>query len=52
MADSSNENGEQRPRGWEALKQHVIANKWDVLLWATRVITIFFALGYILPIFG
>lgn len=52
MADSSNQNGEERPRGFEALKQHVIANKWDVILWATRVITIFFAFGYVLPIFG
>jgi len=34
------------------LKAHVLAHKIDVLLWATRVATILFTVGYILPIFG
>lgn len=50
MADDNQE--ENRPRGVEALKQHVIANKVDVALWASRVITVAFTIGYILPIFG
>lgn len=50
MAD--NNTNQERPRGFEALKQHVIDNKADVVLWASRVLTIIFAIGYILPIFG
>lgn len=50
MADSNA--NQERPRGMEALKQHVIENKVDVALWASRVLTIIFAIGYVLPIFG
>lgn len=50
MAD--NNANQERPRGFEALKQHVIDNKVDVALWASRVLTIIFAFGYVLPIFG
>lgn len=50
MAD--NNANQDRPRGFEALKQHVIDNKVDVALWASRVLTIIFAIGYVLPIFG
>lgn len=50
MAD--NNTNQERPRGFEALKQHVIENKSDVVLWASRVLTIIFAIGYMLPIFG
>lgn len=50
MAD--NNTNQERPRGFEALKQHVIDNKTDVALWASRVLTIIFAIGYMLPIFG
>jgi len=50
MAD--NNANQERPRGLEALKQHIIANKVDVALWASRVLTIIFAFGYVLPIFG
>lgn len=50
MADSNA--NQERPRGMEALKQHVIDNKVDVALWASRVLTIIFAIGYVLPIFG
>lgn len=50
MAD--NNANQERPRGFEALKQHVIDNKTDVALWASRVLTIIFAFGYVLPIFG
>lgn len=50
MAD--NNTNQERPRGFQALKQHVIDNKADVALWASRVLTIIFAIGYMLPIFG
>ncbi|XP_031624326.1 Krueppel homolog 2 [Contarinia nasturtii] len=50
MAD--NNTNQERPRGFEALKQHIIDNKVDVALWASRVLTILFAFGYVLPIFG
>lgn len=50
MAD--NNTSQERPRGIEALKQHIIENKVDVALWASRVLTIIFAIGYVLPIFG
>ena len=67
MADTQGDNT-NRPRGFLVLKAHVLAHKVnyqvlpsliscpayqiDVLLWATRVATILFTVGYILPIFG
>lgn len=50
MAD--NNANQERPRGFEALKQHVIENKADVALWASRVITIFFTIVYMIPFLG
>lgn len=56
MADTaSNGSGDTtatEQKGWENLKQHVIDNKILVGLWATRVLTIIFTIGYIIPIFG
>ncbi|XP_015512372.1 Krueppel homolog 2 [Neodiprion pinetum] len=56
MADTaSNGSGDRTAtpeKGWENLKQHVIDNKISVGLWATRVLTILFTVGYIIPIFG
>lgn len=43
---------QQRPKGIEALQAHIVANKIDSALWASRMLTIIFALGYVLPIFG
>jgi len=34
------------------LKHHVLTHKIDVAMWATRLATIIFTLGYILPIMG
>jgi len=51
MADTAGDNT-NRPRGFLVLKAHVLAHKIDVLLWATRVATILFTVGYILPIFS
>lgn len=52
MADSNANQEQARPRGIEALKLHIGENKVDVALWASRVLTILFAFGYVLPIFG
>jgi len=49
---SSQESENQRPRGWVALKEHVTTHKIDLALWATRLATICFSVGYILPLFG
>lgn len=55
MGDSSTSSENQQtptPRGLAVLKTHIIQNKVDVALWATRMLTIVFAIGYIIPIFG
>lgn len=39
-------------KGWFALKQHIIDNKIKVGLWVTRLFTLIFTIGYIIPIFG
>lgn len=49
MAD---DNGTPPPRGFEGLKAHILRNKLDAALWASRVLAIVFTIGYILPIFG
>lgn len=52
-SNQSEQSQQQTPqRGFQALQNHVIQNKVDVALWATRMLTIIFAMGYILPIFG
>lgn len=56
MADSANtasaNSSPQVEKGWGALKQHVLANKINAGLWATRVFTMLFTIGYIIPLFG
>ncbi|XP_043266436.1 Krueppel homolog 2 [Venturia canescens] len=56
MADGprtgSGESSPQVERGWGALKQHVIDNKVQVGLWVTRIFSILFTIGYIIPLFG
>ncbi|XP_074097012.1 transmembrane protein 33-containing Krueppel homolog 2 [Cotesia typhae] len=56
MADSpssgSTDSSHQVEKGWGALKQHVLANKINAGLWATRVFTILFTIGYLIPVFG
>ncbi|KAG8223543.1 hypothetical protein J437_LFUL004417 [Ladona fulva] len=44
--------GAMPERGWNALRSHLILHKVDVALWATRVLTIIFTLGYFIPLFG
>lgn len=39
-------------RGFAALKDHVMNNRLDTALWASRILTIVFAIGYVIPIFG
>lgn len=50
--EPSRDQQQQQARGVEALKQHVMLNKIDAALWASRVLTVVFTIGYILPIFG
>lgn len=56
MSENNTEPNQQeppnRPKGIEALQAHVISNKIDSALWASRMLTIIFAIGYIIPIFG
>lgn len=50
---SDEQSRDQQPvRGVQALKEHIILNKIDTALWASRVLTILFSIGYIIPIFG
>lgn len=50
MSDQQRDEQPQRPASAiEALTAHVKANKLDTTLWASRVLTIYFALGYVLP---
>ncbi|KAG5899966.1 hypothetical protein JTB14_034537 [Gonioctena quinquepunctata] len=51
-ADTSASNNQARAVNFEALKLHVVAHKIDCGLWAIRVLAIFFAFGYFIPIFG
>lgn len=53
MADQNPQAGDTGPpKGIPALKAHVVANKVDVALWAIRVLTVLFTIGYVLPIFN
>lgn len=53
MGDSSTSSeNQQTPRGLSVLKTHIIQNKIDVALWATRMLTVLFAISYVIPIFG
>jgi len=40
------------PRGLLVLKHHVLTHKIEAAMWCTRLATIIFTLGYILPIMG
>jgi len=51
MASQQSENN-QRQRGWVAFKEHVSTHKIDLALWGTRLATLCFTVGYILPLFG
>lgn len=64
MSDNTRENENQQqspppPSGrtpgsgnFNAFVEHVKANKIDVALWGTRMLTIFFTILYLIPIFG
>lgn len=51
MSDQQRDQQESRPpaTGLQRLKDHVLANRLDTTQWASRVLTIYFALGYVLP---
>lgn len=59
MTESSN-NEEQEPqsqerpsqgRGISAVSKHMLENKIDTALWATRILTLLFSISYYLPFF-
>ena len=52
MSDSNTTDNENQPRGIEAVKVHMLENKIETALWVSRVLSIVFAVGYLLPIFG
>uniref|UniRef100_U5EI74 Putative conserved plasma membrane protein n=1 Tax=Corethrella appendiculata TaxID=1370023 RepID=U5EI74_9DIPT len=52
MSDNTQQRAPPQPKGVQALKEHILANKVDSLLWSSRVLTILFTVGYIIPIFG
>lgn len=56
MSDGNAENSQQQPRSrglnFDAFKHHGLAHKVDMGLWAIRLLTIVFTVGYFLPIFG
>jgi transmembrane protein 33 len=49
---ASDNNDSNQPRGVEAVKNHMLENKIETALWCSRVLSIVFAIGYVLPIFG
>lgn len=49
---TNNQNNETTERGWSCLKEHIISHKIEVALWATRIFTILFTIGYFIPFFG
>lgn len=51
-SSESNDSSPQVEKGWPALKQHIVDNKIKFGLWVTRLFTIIFTVGYIIPIFG
>ncbi|KAG5674268.1 hypothetical protein PVAND_004248 [Polypedilum vanderplanki] len=52
MSDSNSTDNENQPRGIEAVKNHMLENKIETALWLSRVLSIVFAIGYLIPIFG
>lgn len=51
MADFATGGTQQQPKGWDALRKHVLQYKIDVALWATRIATLLFTIGYFIPLF-
>ncbi|CAG9798133.1 unnamed protein product [Chironomus riparius] len=52
MSDNNSTDNENQPRGIGAVKIHMMENKIETALWVSRVLSIVFAIGYLLPIFG
>ena len=50
--EGQNDNAEPQLSVKDKLIGHVRNNRIECALWATRVLTIVFAIGYIIPIFG
>ena len=52
MPDETSETNQGQPRGVANLVRHCKAHKIEVGLWATRLLTVVFAVAYFLPVFG
>ncbi|CRL00737.1 CLUMA_CG013993, isoform A [Clunio marinus] len=52
MSDTNGTDNDNQPRGFEAVKNHMLENKIETALWVSRCLSIIFAIGYLLPIFG
>lgn len=52
MSDSNSTDNDNQPRGIEAVKNHMLENKIETALWCSRVLSIVFAIFYLIPIFG
>ncbi|CAH1392658.1 unnamed protein product [Nezara viridula] len=52
MSSTDKTGATQAPKGFEALKSHIVTHKIDVGLWCTRVLTILFTFAYFVPLFG
>lgn len=50
-AEPSERRTEPRSLNFGALKNHIILHKIDVSLWAIRMLTVMFTIGYFLPLF-
>jgi hypothetical protein len=42
----------QAPLNWSALNELVTTRKVDFAMWITRLLTLLFAVGFIIPLFG
>lgn len=52
MSDNNSTDNDNQPRGIEAVKNHMMENKIETALWISRVLSILFAIGYLIPLFG
>lgn len=52
MSDNNSTDNDNQPRGIEAVKNHMMENKIETALWISRVLSIVFAIGYLIPLFG
>lgn len=52
MADTGAEQQQDQERGFPAVVARIKGDTLNFILWISRFLTIVFAIGYLLPIFG